>query len=112
MDMVILARRYIEDHPEALAFHSTAEYEYNKIGNTSKHTSSEEYRRGWPEDRSRRGQVSSPGHAKRDGRRMIAVVMGCDRMSKRAQEAQALLEYGFKNFQLWRLSRREPLSVR
>jgi D-alanyl-D-alanine carboxypeptidase (penicillin-binding protein 5/6) len=36
--------------------------------------------------------------AKREGQRMIVVVMGCDKMSKRAQEAQALLEYGFKNF--------------
>jgi D-alanyl-D-alanine carboxypeptidase (penicillin-binding protein 5/6) len=29
---------------------------------------------------------------------MIAVVMGCDKVRKRAQEAQTLLEYGFKNF--------------
>lgn len=36
--------------------------------------------------------------AKRDGERMIAVVMGCDKVRKRAPEAQKLLEYGFKNF--------------
>jgi D-alanyl-D-alanine carboxypeptidase (penicillin-binding protein 5/6) len=29
---------------------------------------------------------------------MIAVVMGCDKIRKRAPEAQKLLEYGFKNF--------------
>lgn len=29
---------------------------------------------------------------------MIAVIMGCDRVKKRAPEAQKLLEYGFKNF--------------
>jgi D-alanyl-D-alanine carboxypeptidase (penicillin-binding protein 5/6) len=29
---------------------------------------------------------------------MIAVVMGCDKVRKRAPEAQKLLEYGFKNF--------------
>jgi D-alanyl-D-alanine carboxypeptidase (penicillin-binding protein 5/6) len=29
---------------------------------------------------------------------MIAVVMGCDRIRKRAEAAQNLLEYGFKNF--------------
>ena len=29
---------------------------------------------------------------------MIAVVMGCRTMKKRAQEAEKLLEYGFKNF--------------
>ena len=31
MDMVLLARRYIEEHPEALALHSTTEFEYNGI---------------------------------------------------------------------------------
>jgi D-alanyl-D-alanine carboxypeptidase (penicillin-binding protein 5/6) len=36
--------------------------------------------------------------AKRDGQRMIAVVMGCNKMNKRGPEAQKLLEYGFKNF--------------
>jgi D-alanyl-D-alanine carboxypeptidase (penicillin-binding protein 5/6) len=30
-DMAVLARRYIEDHPEALAFHSTLEFEYHGI---------------------------------------------------------------------------------
>jgi D-alanyl-D-alanine carboxypeptidase (penicillin-binding protein 5/6) len=29
---------------------------------------------------------------------MIAVVMGCDKIRKRAKEAENLLEYGFKNF--------------
>ena len=29
---------------------------------------------------------------------MIAVVMGCDKMNKRASQAENLLEYGFKNF--------------
>jgi D-alanyl-D-alanine carboxypeptidase (penicillin-binding protein 5/6) len=29
---------------------------------------------------------------------MIAIVMGCDKVRKRASEAQALLEYGFRNF--------------
>jgi D-alanyl-D-alanine carboxypeptidase (penicillin-binding protein 5/6) len=49
------------------------------------------------------GHVEEAGYhlaatAKRDGQRMIAVVMGCDKMRKRGPEAQKLLEYGFKNF--------------
>jgi D-alanyl-D-alanine carboxypeptidase (penicillin-binding protein 5/6) len=49
------------------------------------------------------GHVEESGYhflatAKRDGQRMIAVVMGCDKMKKRAPEAQKLLEYGFRNF--------------
>ena len=49
------------------------------------------------------GHIEKSGYhllatAKRDGQRMIAVVMGCDKMKKRAPETQKLLEYGFKNF--------------
>ncbi len=100
MDMVILARRYIEDHPEALAFHSTTEYEYNKIRQYNRNTL---LQKNIGVDGLKTGHVEEAGFhllatAKRDGQRMIAVVMGCDRMRKRAQEAQALLEYGFKNF--------------
>jgi D-alanyl-D-alanine carboxypeptidase (penicillin-binding protein 5/6) len=36
--------------------------------------------------------------AKREGQRMIAVVMGCDTPRRRVQESRKLLEYGFKNF--------------
>jgi len=100
MDMVMLARRYIEDHPEALAFHSTTEYEYNKIRQYNRNTL---LLKNIGVDGLKTGHVEEAGFhllatAKRDGQRMIAVVMGCDRMKKRAQEAQALLEYGFKNF--------------
>jgi len=37
MDMAILSKRYIEDHPEALALHSTVEFEYNGFGRESKY---------------------------------------------------------------------------
>jgi serine-type D-Ala-D-Ala carboxypeptidase (penicillin-binding protein 5/6) len=100
MDMVVLARRYMGDHPEALVFHSTTEYEYNKIRQYNRNTL---LLRDIGVDGLKTGHVEEAGFhllatAKRDGQRMIAVVMGCDKMRKRAQEAQALLEYGFKNF--------------
>ena len=100
MDMAILARRYIQDHPEALVFHSTTEYEYNKIRQYNRNTL---LQKNIGVDGLKTGHVEEAGYhlaatAKRDGQRMIAVVMGCDKMRKRAQEAQALLEYGFKNF--------------
>ena len=100
MDMAILARRYIQDHPEALALHSTTEYEFNKIRQYNRNTL---LRRDLGVDGLKTGHVKEAGFhllatAKRDGQRMIAVIMGCDTMKKRAQEAQVLLEYGFKNF--------------
>jgi D-alanyl-D-alanine carboxypeptidase (penicillin-binding protein 5/6) len=100
MDMAILARRYIQDHPEALVLHSTTEYEYNKIRQYNRNTL---LQKNIGVDGLKTGHVEEAGYhlaatAKRDGQRMIAVVMGCDKVRKRAQEAQALLEYGFKNF--------------
>jgi serine-type D-Ala-D-Ala carboxypeptidase (penicillin-binding protein 5/6) len=100
MDMAILSKRYIEDHPESLALHSTVEFEYNGIRQGNRNTL---LQKNIGVDGLKTGHVEESGYhltatAKRDGQRMIAVVMGCDKMNKRAPEAQKLLEYGFKNF--------------
>ena len=100
MDMALLARRYIEDHPEALALHSTTEFEYNGIRQGNRNTL---LQKNIGVDGLKTGHVEESGYhllatAKRDGQRMIAVLMGCDKVKKRAPEAQKLLEYGFKNF--------------
>jgi D-alanyl-D-alanine carboxypeptidase (penicillin-binding protein 5/6) len=100
MDMALLAKRYIEDHPEALILHSTVEYEYNGIRQGNRNTL---LQKNIGVDGLKTGHVEESGYhlvatAKRDGQRMIAVVMGCYKVSKRAPEAQKLLEYGFKNF--------------
>src|SRR4030042_1253671 len=100
MDMALLSKRYIEDHPEALALHSTVEYEYNGIRQGNRNTL---LQKNIGVDGLKTGHVEESGYhlvatAKRDGQRMIAVVMGCDKMKKRSPEAQKLLEYGFRNF--------------
>ena len=99
MDMAILAKRYMEDHPEAMPLHSTAEFEYNKIKQGNRNTL---LNRGGV-DGLKTGHIEESGYhllatAKRDNQRMIAVVMGCDKMSTRAREALKLLDHGFKNF--------------
>jgi D-alanyl-D-alanine carboxypeptidase (penicillin-binding protein 5/6) len=100
MDMAILSRRYIEDHPEALVLHSTVEFEYNGIRQGNRNTL---LQKNIGVDGLKTGHVEESGYhlaatAKRDNQRMIAVVMGCNKVRKRAPEAQKLLEYGFKNF--------------
>jgi D-alanyl-D-alanine carboxypeptidase (penicillin-binding protein 5/6) len=100
MDMALLSRRYVEDHPEALAIHSTVEFEYNGIKQGNRNTL---LQKNIGVDGLKTGHIEESGYhlvatAKRDGQRMIAVVMGCDKMKKRAPEAQKLLEYGFRNF--------------
>lgn len=100
MDMALLAKRYIEDHPETLAIHSTTEFEYNGIKQGNRNIL---LQKNIGVDGLKTGHIEESGYhllatAKRDGQRMIAVVMGCDKMKKRAPETQKLLEYGFKNF--------------
>lgn len=100
MNMAILARRYIEDHPQSLAIHSTTEFEYNGIRQGNRNLL---LYKNIGVDGLKTGYIQESGYhlvttAKRDGQRMIAVVMGCDQMKKRAPEAQKLLEYGFRNF--------------
>lgn len=99
-NMAILARRYMEDHPAALAIHSTTEFEYNGIRQGNRNVL---LYKNIGVDGLKTGYIKESGYhlvatAKRDGQRMIAVVMGCDKMKKRGPEAQKLLEYGFKNF--------------
>jgi len=100
MDMALLAKRYIEEHPEALALHSTTEFEYNGIRQGNRNTL---LQKNIGVDGLKTGHVEESGYhllatAKRDGQRMIAVLMGCEKIKKRAPETQKLLEYGFKNF--------------
>ena len=100
MDMATLSRRYVEAHPEALVLHSTVEFEYNGIRQGNRNTL---LQKNIGVDGLKTGHIRESGYhltatAKRDGQRMIAVVMGCDKVKKRASEAQKLLEYGFKNF--------------
>jgi len=100
MDMAILSWRYIGDHPEALVLHSTTEFEYNGIRQGNRNTL---LQKNIGVDGLKTGHIEESGYhlvatAKRDGQRMIAVVMGCERVKKRAPEAQKLLEYGFRNF--------------
>jgi D-alanyl-D-alanine carboxypeptidase (penicillin-binding protein 5/6) len=100
LDMAILSRRYIQEHPEALAIHSTTEFEYNGIKQGNRNTL---LYKNIGVDGLKTGHIEESGYhlvatAKRDGQRMIAVVMGCDKYKKRGPEAQKLLEYGFKNF--------------
>jgi len=100
MDMALLAKRYIEDHPETMAIHSTVEFEYNGIKQGNRNIL---LQKNIGVDGLKTGHIEESGYhllatAKRDGQRMIAVVMGCDKVKKRAPETQKLLEYGFKNF--------------
>jgi serine-type D-Ala-D-Ala carboxypeptidase (penicillin-binding protein 5/6) len=100
MDMAVLAKRYIEAHPESLAIHSTVEFEYNGIKQQNRNTL---LQKNIGVDGLKTGHVEESGYhlvatAKRGNMRLIAVGMGFEKIKIRGSEVQKLLEYGFKNF--------------
>jgi serine-type D-Ala-D-Ala carboxypeptidase (penicillin-binding protein 5/6) len=99
-DMAVLARRYVNDFPEALKIHSTLEYTYSGIRQDNRNTL---LRKDPSVDGLKTGFVAEAGYhllatAKRDERRLIAVVMGDKNRAIRAEEALKLLNYGYRNF--------------
>ena len=99
-DMALLARRYINDFPEALKVHSTLEYTYAGIRQYNRNPL---LRKDPSVDGLKTGYVEEGGYhllatAKRDERRLIAVVMGAKRQAIRAEEALKLLNYGYRHF--------------
>jgi len=97
----VLARHYINDlPPEALKVHSMLEYTYSGIRQDNRNTL---LRKDSSVDGLKTGYVAEGGYhllatAKRDERRLIAVVMGAKSQSIRAEEALKLLHYGYRNF--------------
>lgn len=112
-DMAILARAIVRDFPTFYEWHSIRQYEYNGIT---------QYNRNkllWRDDTVdglKTGYTSSAGYclvasAKRDGMRLISVVLGSQSEKTRAQESQTLLNYGFRFFETHRLYQaQEPLA--
>jgi D-alanyl-D-alanine carboxypeptidase (penicillin-binding protein 5/6) len=99
-DMAILARSYINDFPDALKIHSTLEYTYSGIRQDNRNTL---LRKDSTVDGLKTGFIAEAGYhllatAKRDERRLIAVVMGARNPAIRAAEALKLLNYGYRNF--------------
>ena len=101
-DMATLDAAYIRAFPEALAFHSIKEYSYNNI---------QQYNRNHlllkdpTVDGLKTGYIAASGYhlsatAKRNGMRLIAIVMGAQRPAIREREALKLLNYGFRYFTL------------
>jgi D-alanyl-D-alanine carboxypeptidase (penicillin-binding protein 5/6) len=99
-DIAILASHYIEDHPESLSYHSLTDFEYTGIRQRNRNTL---LGMNIGVDGLMTGHLEKSGYllavtAKRDGQRMIAVVMGCDTPRRRIEESRKMLQYGFKNF--------------
>lgn len=110
-DLAILASAIVRDFPEYYSFYSERNFFYNNINQFNRN------RLLWMDpfvDGLKTGHTDNAGFclvssAKRDNRRLIAVVLGTDSDNARAIESQKLLNYGFQNFQSVRLFKKDEV---
>lgn len=112
-DLAKLAQAMIRDYPEYYAWYSVREFSFNGIKQYNRNTL---LARDPTVDGMKTGHTESAGFcllssAKRDAMRLIAVVMGSKSEKARADESQALLNYGFRFFESHQLyAAQQPLS--
>ncbi len=112
-DIALLARHLIRDFPEEYRIFAEKSYttptEYS--GSRKPITQPNRNRLLWKDasvDGLKTGHTQEAGYclvasARRDGMRLISVVMGTSSDRKRTAESQALLSYGFRNFETHKL---------
>ncbi|MGD8956311.1 MAG: D-alanyl-D-alanine carboxypeptidase family protein [Chromatiaceae bacterium] len=104
-DITVVSEAMIREFPELYKLYSLREFTYNDIRQQNRN---ELLWRDTNVDGIKTGHTSAAGYclvasAKRDGMRLISVVMGTDSEKTRARESLALLNYGFRFFETHRL---------
>ena len=100
-DIVVLARAIISEFPDYYQWYSTTEFEWNGIEQPNRNRL---LYRDDSVDGLKTGHTEAAGYclvssAKRDGMRIISVVVGTSSDSARINGSQALLNYGFRFFE-------------
>lgn len=103
-DLVVLAQRLVNDFPEYFHYFSLPEFTYNNIRQYNRNPLLNRTSLGV--DGLKTGHTEIAGYgivltAKHpvSGRRLILVVNGLDSTKSREQESEALLSWGFRNFE-------------
>ena len=104
-DIAILSAALIRDFPEHYKWYAEKEYTYNGI---TQHNRNKLLWRDNTVDGLKTGHTEEAGYclsasAKRDGMRLIAVVLGTASENARAQEIQKMFNFGFRFFETHQL---------
>ena len=99
-DLTILARYIISEFPEYYKIYGKPEFTWNKITQKNRNPLLLDYPGA---DGVKTGYIKDAGYglvgsAVRDGRRLILVVAGLQSINERKEEAQKLLDWGFRQF--------------
>jgi D-alanyl-D-alanine carboxypeptidase (penicillin-binding protein 5/6) len=100
-DIAVLSAALIRDYPEYYKFYSQRSFTWNKITQPNRNGLLD---RDPTVDGLKTGHTESAGYclvssAKRDGMRLVSVVMGSPSISAREDASAALLNYGFNFYQ-------------
>ena len=104
-DIAILAQHVVRDYPEEYKIYAVKEFEWNGI---TQHNRNTLLWRDPSVDGIKTGHTREAGYclttsAKRGDQRLIAVVMGAESEKQRADDNQALLNYGFRFYETHKL---------
>jgi D-alanyl-D-alanine carboxypeptidase (penicillin-binding protein 5/6) len=113
-DLALLATAIMRDYPQHYALFGLREYTFNKVpqANRNRLLWLDPYADGIKTGYSESAGYCLVGSAKRDNRRLISVLFGADTDRLRASESQALLNFGFQNFDAVRLyQKNQPVTT-
>ena len=99
-DIVVVARRLIQDFPEYYKYDAEKSFKYNKIEQENRNPL---VQKGLA-DGLKTGHTEEAGYglvasAQRNGRRVIVMVNGLTTMRQRSEESERLLEWAFREFE-------------
>lgn len=99
-DLSVLARHIITRFPDYYAYYSLPEFTWNDITQQNRNPLLKDYpgADGMKTGYTKEAGYGLVGSAERDGRRLIMVIAGTKSINERRQEAQALLDWGFRQF--------------
>jgi len=112
-DLALLAAALVRDFPEFYPIYSMREFHYNNIRqyNRNKLLWRDPFVDGMKTGHTQRAGYCLVASAKRNQHRLISVVLGTSSDRMRTRESQRLLNYGFNQFELLPLYKKEqPVS--
>ncbi|MGN1097562.1 MAG: D-alanyl-D-alanine carboxypeptidase family protein [Clostridia bacterium] len=103
--MAILCRAIVRDYPQILDYTSLKTFSFKGKNYSSTNKNLEGLANGYPgTDGLKTGYTGAAGYcisvtSEREGRRIVAVTMGCPNMEGRTNDGYAMLRYGFRNLE-------------
>ena len=102
MDLALIAKYTIENHPELYQMYKLTDFTYSNIKQDNRNPllltfdGADGFKTGY----TKAAGYGIVGSAEKSGRRLIIVLNGLDSSRSRAQESLRLMDWGFNNFEL------------